>query len=451
MRHVDEGTLHALLDHELTADEAGAVEAHLADCDECSRLMEGARLFVADADGLLAALAPPAAGEGRADRTDRTDRAEEPAFIGSALPEPEPHEVAGGMPEPVILIPPEPEAPLPVWERRRTSRGPLGLIAAALVLTAAGGYVVFGNRGGGAAKSLAPMVPSVAFDVPASGAEVGGGDDTAPATSPVVREPIEPPAHAAPARETPPPAARRQEPAVAARPDSEDSTPADSGTPEPATAPPPAVAASAAPAAPVPARADRPAPRETPAEIAARLRRAEEARRATMIVSARENARRAAVAADNTAPAAGADAAAAPASSTAATPSAPSASPVSPSPTAAAEEARAAADRRYGITMRLGLDEVHRILNGPLHVIDGYRPLVTGLTAPGVVRAVYTDAAGHLITLDQRRGREGRASEPQITTSGNRSTAEWAIGDVSLTLSAAMPADDFRSLVRRVR
>lgn len=36
MSHVDDGTLHALVDHELDAQEAAVVEAHLSVCDECA-------------------------------------------------------------------------------------------------------------------------------------------------------------------------------------------------------------------------------------------------------------------------------------------------------------------------------------------------------------------------------------------------------------------------------
>jgi hypothetical protein len=48
MQHLDEGTIHAWLDGELSADEAARIEAHIASCAECAE-------HVAEARGLIAA------------------------------------------------------------------------------------------------------------------------------------------------------------------------------------------------------------------------------------------------------------------------------------------------------------------------------------------------------------------------------------------------------------
>ncbi len=58
MPHVDDGQLNALLDGELTPDEARSVQEHLAVCAECARRLEEARVFLAEAGELLTALSP---------------------------------------------------------------------------------------------------------------------------------------------------------------------------------------------------------------------------------------------------------------------------------------------------------------------------------------------------------------------------------------------------------
>jgi hypothetical protein len=83
-----------------------------------------------------------------------------------------------------------------------------------------------------------------------------------------------------------------------------------------------------------------------------------------------------------------------------------------------------------------------------VHAIPGYRPLLTGLVDASVVRVVYVDGAGRTIYLDQQRG--SGPGEPQIST-GARNRATWSTDGVLLTLTATMPADEFRALVRQVR
>ena len=59
MSHLDEGRLTALLDHELSAAERSAVEAHLMACEECRRLFEEVKAFATEADGLVTAIQVP--------------------------------------------------------------------------------------------------------------------------------------------------------------------------------------------------------------------------------------------------------------------------------------------------------------------------------------------------------------------------------------------------------
>jgi hypothetical protein len=61
MRHVDEGTIHAWLDRQVTDPaEAAWIEAHLAECGPCRARLEDERATLEQADALLAAVAPAA-------------------------------------------------------------------------------------------------------------------------------------------------------------------------------------------------------------------------------------------------------------------------------------------------------------------------------------------------------------------------------------------------------
>lgn len=56
MRHLEEGTIHAWLDGELSKEEAAAAEAHVAECAECRKRVAEARGFVAGATRILSSL-----------------------------------------------------------------------------------------------------------------------------------------------------------------------------------------------------------------------------------------------------------------------------------------------------------------------------------------------------------------------------------------------------------
>src|ERR1051326_1447335 len=58
MSHVDEGTLHAYLDGELSSSERAAVDAHLGQCGECRAALAEERALLERARALLAS-APP--------------------------------------------------------------------------------------------------------------------------------------------------------------------------------------------------------------------------------------------------------------------------------------------------------------------------------------------------------------------------------------------------------
>ncbi|HET7024147.1 MAG TPA: zf-HC2 domain-containing protein [Gemmatimonadales bacterium] len=61
MRHVDEGTLHELLDGSLDPTETARVEAHLATCGGCRTRLDDARALIRDTADLILALDTPAA------------------------------------------------------------------------------------------------------------------------------------------------------------------------------------------------------------------------------------------------------------------------------------------------------------------------------------------------------------------------------------------------------
>jgi hypothetical protein len=61
MSHIEEGTLHAMLDGELTGTEVVTVKAHLDQCAQCRTLLDEVKEFVAEADTLIVALDEPTA------------------------------------------------------------------------------------------------------------------------------------------------------------------------------------------------------------------------------------------------------------------------------------------------------------------------------------------------------------------------------------------------------
>jgi len=59
MSHVDDGTLHAYLDGELTPGERARLEAHVAECAACRTGLDEARALIERASGLLGLAQPP--------------------------------------------------------------------------------------------------------------------------------------------------------------------------------------------------------------------------------------------------------------------------------------------------------------------------------------------------------------------------------------------------------
>src|SRR5947207_6095436 len=59
MPHLDEGTLHALLDGELESTEVMEIQAHLGSCASCGSRLKDIREFMGEADRLLASVDLP--------------------------------------------------------------------------------------------------------------------------------------------------------------------------------------------------------------------------------------------------------------------------------------------------------------------------------------------------------------------------------------------------------
>ncbi len=57
--HLEDGTLHELLDGEIPSGELGPIQVHLASCAECRARLDTARMHVSEADDLIEALDAP--------------------------------------------------------------------------------------------------------------------------------------------------------------------------------------------------------------------------------------------------------------------------------------------------------------------------------------------------------------------------------------------------------
>ena len=132
MSHVDEGTLHALVDNALDADERRAVESHLASCGDCARRFAEATAMARQVTTLLGAL----------DDVGGAVRIVAPSGAPS---------VAGG----VTNVPRE-ESATPI--RRATFTLRRVAIAASVLLVAGVSYEV-GQRGEGARERVSLIVP----------------------------------------------------------------------------------------------------------------------------------------------------------------------------------------------------------------------------------------------------------------------------------------------------
>jgi anti-sigma factor RsiW len=466
MPHVDEGTLHALLDGELEPAEVQQVQTHFATCTACQSRLDEARHMMEETERLLKALEPqPARRSGS--HTERLGadppRAESPRATAPLPPldeEPRPPL------DPMVLIPDNPS----ITEVRRRRLRTAAWAAGILVAFGAGGFAVkagmLADKPTGElrlrpeefqAAAPSPQEARNSPVVPTSATATGAG---APA--------------ALPPAATPPPTASRDSGSGA----SAAQTPVPTPTPAPTAAPPVArVEAARTPPAGSGAEAGDSAPEppsdvrpqasqrdkrtETSGKVASppaakdagnvmraldRQKAAEASNRALASMDAERRAREERAASRDTAVPTGNTARAADAAANDAPPPQP--------PTL---------EQRSQITSRIGLDEASHLLGGPLHAIDAadytrqFVGIVSGASVPGadpnrpVVRAVYVDRSGRVLYLDQQRVRPGQAEDLPTTPPEGERDHRWVSGATLLRLHGDRSPASLDTLARRVR
>jgi hypothetical protein len=392
MLHLDEGVIHELLDGELDLAEAETVRLHIAECADCLRLYQEAREMVSEADRVIASLddVRPELNEGY-----------EPAI---GLPAPPAANVGPGAP--VVLMPTGVQTPR--WRRMRPRNG---LWAAALLLLAGGGYLIFHGSGEPEPTGIAPTLAT--FPLSARTAPSTDSADAAADARATAALATRPPLGAAASTDSVRDSARDS--ARTATRDSTARTPARDTATQLATAGRSSAGRQAAgneqPAAQTAARKAVAQPEPVDRRQASRTERAAVDFSADNAAAARDAALEAAA----------------------------------PPPAAPTLDVQAQ------ITTRIGLDDAKRALGSPLHAIDGLRPrlvgLVPGRLVPGadpsrdVVRAVYIDRNGQPFYLDQQR----------VGATGPRRAGGIVKGDVQLFLNGHVPPDSARALEQRLR
>lgn len=408
MQHLDDGTIHALLDGELTTEAAEALSEHVRYCAACADRLAEERLIQSEAERMIAELDAPAPAA-----------AEAPAPLGNEALEPP---LAPEQPKysgpPVVLIPERD------YERSRIPRL-LGWAATLIVAAGAGWFASVARQpapppvmlpevqgapaGAFVADSAAGFADSDAMakaampaDSQTAGASAALQGDR-PDSAPLMLEEAESERDPGAAAATPP------TPPAQTPDESRQATPQRAGVPR-ETAP-----------APVQTTRQRDAP-ENEVEQSQALRRE--------------------AAADRAEPPAPAPAPAVAGASGARAPSTPS-----------------ALEQQSQIRMRLGLDETQRMLGSGLHVIEGLQQQFVGLVdgrlvaganpnAP-VVRVVYLDDQRRPIYLDQQRLDGARR---QMGVARDTVPPDWVKGDVWLSLKGSgLSASELAELARRVR
>jgi hypothetical protein len=404
MSHLDEGTLHALLDGELELAEVREIQLHLGTCAACDSRLQDVKQFLAESDRLVGALEIPS-GSARA----RQEPAPPPA-----RPAPPPRELPPWEPAPELLLPDSVET----FGGRgwgRTFRW------AAMIL------VVFG-AGSLLKDALRPGKPRL---------ELTARDLAPPAAAPAVVSPEE--------TGRPDPAASQE-----SRPAPVNRAKTGKAAPEPKalaeqSAPAPGVAADEPDTAGAASKDSGAALSDTQTlAVQGRTEAAAERPSQDQDLATRQAAAAALEELDRERLRSRANAA------TASLPP----PRVEVQPTPVPPPAPRTLEQRAQVYLRIGLDEAATQLGRPLHVIEAMTPEFIGLTpgrlVPGadpnrpVVRVVYLDR-GRMILLDQQRLRTGQAPG---AAAGN---LRWAQGDVMLYLHGEPGADVLRNLQRRVR
>jgi hypothetical protein len=442
MSHLDEGTLHALLDGELDLHEVKEIQAHIGSCAACGTRLREVKEFHGESDRLVGLLEVPAAPSRwtAAPADAEPDPVQPPRERTAPRPPRNLPRTSGPAAEPPPLLLPDSSE----YGRGRFMRRMRW--AAVLLVTVGAGYIgnqmrqsgdfEFDGLPGATTDSISGAVLSTEEGAPPAGTDTAApanandagraaAGEAAPAEA--KRAPVVP-KRVAPRAETPAPTGARDRaraPALAQAANEEPESSAAAGMA--------AETGGYADSADVADDAveDEPPPSEQREDVrieAARalreLDRERQVDRAAAATAALDSARRREALARQAAVAA-------------------------PAPVPRTPEQRA---RTY---LRIGLDEASKQLGRPVHVIEGMSPLFMGLTlgrsSPGadatrpVVRVVYQDSQGRLILLDQQQLRPGQA------TSSPGAEPHWIVGEVSLHLSGEVSPDVLRNLRPRVR
>ena len=441
MSHLDEGTLHALLDGELDLHEVKEIQAHIGSCTACGTRLREVKEFHGEADRLVGVLELPTTPSRRTGPADP-----EPALFGDSpvdrrrTPRNLPR-TSGPVNEPPPLLLPESAG---------YQRG--GLIrrmrwAALLLVTVGAGYLAsrttrpsnYAFEGELVPVRLGDSAPVVSEEEasPAARSDAEGESlQVAAKSAPQATPPAAPPAATKPAPSVPRRTALRPEPAapLAAKDQAADAP--DRLDVEAGLAAGAAGAAAAADedieqvrekeaetqtAGEARAAADGPNVRQEAAVALRELDRERQMERAAAATAAIDSARARDAAVRQ----------------------------------AAAPPAPKTPEQRAGVYLRIGLDEAAKQLGRPVHVIEGMSQMFMGLAlgrnSPGadatrpVVRVVYQDSQGRLIFLDQQRVRPGQP------TTAPGAEPHWVQGDVLLHLSGEVGPDILRNYRGRVR
>src|SRR5205085_2643615 len=161
MSHLDEGTLHALLDGELETTEVAEIQAHLGSCSACGLRLREAKEFLGEADRMIASVdmgpgvrPPVMASASRAEaQAPRIDAGAEPPERPRARPRPPAADQQPGVPpelrsEQAVILIPDNEAPA---ERRLKRIRRVGW--AAMIAVIAGSVSVWVGKFGAPAGS----------------------------------------------------------------------------------------------------------------------------------------------------------------------------------------------------------------------------------------------------------------------------------------------------------
>jgi hypothetical protein len=429
MSHLDEGTLHALLDGELEMSEMAEIQAHLGSCAACGSRLREVKQFLMEADRLVAEVQIEARGRTPIELPRRDRQPEESPFREP----PDPWEGA-----PVLLIPDNPDP----GELGRRWLKRLAWAASLLVIVGAG-YLGIQVRRGGAAPFLTDAAPIAskpeAATAPASSTLTTTGSDSGRAGA-AADKPAKP---AAP----PPSRAEALQKTSAQVPESSARTKKDAGRAE--------ESANARTDKLARAARDSEAKQVAPAETESRDNVAREAAQAMEELDRERVRQRAAAATAALDTAARRRSQPRPAAPSAPAPVNAAANPSNEPPVTLIPAVRTP-EQRAQIYLRIGLDEASRQLGSPVHVIEGMSPIFMGLTqgrlsagadtTRPVVRVVYQDSQGRLIFLDQQRVRSG-----QPTGAAPNGELAWILGDTRLYLRGEVGPDVLQRIRPRVR